>query len=150
MVTTTPFEFVLIGEAGRSKGAVMNYLPVSNFYPEGYAATPTVNPRYQVGSHRDQLTLPIEITTPDQRDDDRWSIMGEASYHFEQLSVTYLGSYREADRAADRHYMIAGSISNPAVFNGNFEQQSHELRMAFGEGNAFSWPSWGVLFRRRN
>ncbi|NHO67335.1 TonB-dependent receptor [Aestuariicella hydrocarbonica] len=128
------FEFVVVGEASQAEGSVFNILPISNFFPDGYATTPTIDPRYHAaGSTDDLLNVPFEITAPDSRDEDRWSLMTEATYHFDNFSLTYLGSVRDADREFNRNYMVLGSIPNPATFVGSFEQSSHELRIAFGQ-----------------
>lgn len=128
------FEFVVVGDISKSEGSVFNIVPISNFFSGGYSATPTVDLDYDAaGSTSDMLNVPFQITAPDQRDDFRWSLMTEASYHFDGFSLTYLGSHRDADREYDRNYMVLGSIPNPATFFGDFEQDSHELRIAFGE-----------------
>jgi iron complex outermembrane receptor protein len=132
------FEFVVVGEASKSEGSQFNNVPVSNLFPVGYAPTPSVDPRYAAaGSTEDILNVPFELNSPDQRDDDRWSLMAEASYHFDNFSLTYLGSVRDSERKFVSNSILAGVTTFASTFFGNFEQSSHELRIAFAQDEPF-------------
>ncbi|MBL4827983.1 MAG: TonB-dependent receptor [Spongiibacteraceae bacterium] len=130
--------FVVIADAFSSKGAMANAVPITHFYPDTFV--PTVDPRHDAGNTDDSLTLPFAEVGPSYRDNDRWGLMTQASYDLsDSVFVTYLGSYRESDRRDERNLLVTfgpSSMANPAFFVGDFEQNSHELRLAFGEGQS--------------
>lgn len=54
---------------------------------------------------------------------------GELNYDFGPASLTYLGSYRRFFSNENQVLDLAPGFSAPDVFNGNYKQQSHELRL---------------------
>jgi iron complex outermembrane recepter protein len=58
-----------------------------------------------------------------------YSFEGELNYNFGPASVTYLGSYRRFFSNENQVLDLAPGFSAPDVFNGNYKQQSHELRV---------------------
>ncbi len=81
-----------------------------------------------------QRTLNVPLGFPDRKNNKFYGIMGEFTYDFGSMALTYLGSYRKADRQDVRNFLLFGSLNNPAFFFGQFNQNSHELRLAFGKG----------------
>ena len=60
--------------------------------------------------------------------------------------VVTLGAYRKTDRNDTRNLLLFGALNNPAFFFGNFKQDSHELRLAFGKGSRLHGQVGGYYF----
>jgi iron complex outermembrane recepter protein len=127
-------DFVVRGDYTQAKGAVANAVPLTNFFPG--ALVTGVDPTYKAGDTTAQRTLGIPLAFPDKKNNKFYGIMGEFKYDFGPVSLTYLGSYRKADRKDNRDLLLFGALNNPAFFFGKFKQTSHELRAAFGQGSA--------------
>jgi iron complex outermembrane recepter protein len=125
------FDFVIRGDYSHAKGSVANAVPITNYFPG--ALVTGVDPLYNPGSNSAQRSLPSPIAFPDRKDNKFYGIMGEFTYDFGSMAVTYLGSYRKADRKDVRDLLLFGALHNPAFFFGKFNQTSHELRLAFGQ-----------------
>jgi len=127
------FTFVVRGHFTQAKGAQLNSVPTRVFFPGG--VTVGVDPIYVGGSSKYLRTLPYAQQFPNNRNNKAYGIMGEFTYDFGPVQLTYLGSYRETKRRANQNYFLFGALNNPATSHGDFEQNSHELRAAFGAGN---------------
>lgn len=125
------FDFVIRGDYSRAKGGVFNTVPLTNFFPD--ALVPTVDPVYVGLSSKEQRTQPFPLAFPDRKDNEFYGVSGEFTYDLGSVAVTYLGSYRKANREDERNLILFGALNNPAFFFGSFEQNSHELRVAFGQ-----------------
>jgi iron complex outermembrane recepter protein len=125
------FDFIIRGDYSQAKGSVANVVPLTNFFPG--ALVTGVDPVYSPGSTTQQRTLSIPLTFPDRKNNKFYGIMGELTYDFGSAALTYLGSYRKADRKDVRDLLLFGALNNPAFFFGKFNQTSHELRLAFGQ-----------------
>jgi iron complex outermembrane recepter protein len=129
------FDFVIRGDYTKSKGGIFNTVPLSNFYPGGL--TTGVDPVYVNSSSRAQRFQPTALNSPDRKNNEFKGIMGEFTYDFGSAALTYLGSYRESKREDVRVFQLnlgPTPVNNPAFFFGDFKQNSHELRLAFGQG----------------
>jgi iron complex outermembrane receptor protein len=58
-----------------------------------------------------------------------YSFEGEINYNFGPATLTYLGSYRRYFANENQVLDLALGFSAPDVFNGNYKQQSHEVRL---------------------
>jgi iron complex outermembrane receptor protein len=137
--------FVVRGDYSRQNGTVNHYLPISNFYPG--TLTPTVDPVYVASSAKAQRTLPYGEIYPDQKHNEFYGIEGELSYDLGLAQFTYLGGYRESHRRDVRDVYVFNSMQNPAIFHGDFSQQSHEIRLALGSGKPLHGQVGGYFFR---
>jgi iron complex outermembrane recepter protein len=63
-------------------------------------------------------------------DNKTYSFEGELNYNLGPASLTYIGSYRRFFSNENQLLDLATGFSAPVVFNGNYKQQSHELRVA--------------------
>jgi iron complex outermembrane recepter protein len=142
------FTFVVRGDYSKSKGALSNAVPLSTFFP----VLPAVglDPLYVDSSSTNQRTLPYAEEFPNRRNNEVWGVMGEFTYDFGPASVTYLGSHRETDRSDVRNLRLFGALNNPAFFFGNFKQDSHELRVAFGNDNPLHGQVGAYYFKEKS
>jgi iron complex outermembrane recepter protein len=143
------FDFVVRGDYTKSKGGIFNTVPLSNFYPGGL--TETFDPVYVDRGSTQQRSLPLALNSPDRKNNEFKGVQGEFTYDFGSAALTYLGSYRETDRKDVRVFQIFNSTTNnPAFFFGKFKQNSHELRLAFGQGQRFHGQVGGYLFNEKS
>ncbi len=142
------FDFVVRGDYTQSKGALSNAVPLATFFP----VLPAVglDPLYVDSSSNNQRTLPYAETFPNKRDNDVWGVMGEFTYDFGPASITYLGSHRETERSDVRNLRLFGAVNNPAFFVGDFKQDSHELRLAFGEDGPLRGQAGAYYFKEKS
>ena len=127
------FNFVIRGDYARDHGSTFSTLPLSNFFPGPIVKGQ--DPKFvDIGSARDQRTLPFPLAYPSRRHDDLYGIMGEFTYDLGGAQLTYLGSWRQSKRdyATDLLFIIG---ETPARTRSILKQQSHELRLAFGTDN---------------
>ncbi len=145
------FDFVIRGDYTKSKGGIFNTVPLSNFYPGGL--TSTVDPVYVNSSPRAQRFQSNALGFPDRKNNEFKGIMGEFTYDFGTVALTYLGSYRESKRDDVRNFQLnlgPTPVNNPAFFFGDFKQNSHELRLAFGQGQRLHGQVGGYLFNEKS
>ena len=93
------------------------------------------------------------------RDNYTWGIQGELAYELaDNLSVNYLGSYRKFIRdesfslfngsAFNPNVGILANVVFPGTFEGDYRQNSQELRLAYS-GDKSKGPVGWLLFPRR-
>jgi iron complex outermembrane recepter protein len=142
------FTFVVRGDYTRSKGALSNAVPLATFFP----ALPAIglDPVYVDSSSRNQRTLPYAEAFPNRRNNNVWGVMGEFTYDFGPVALTYLGSHRETERDDVRNLRLFGALNNPAFFFGDFKQDSHELRAAIGGDGPLRAQVGGYYFREKS
>ncbi|WP_022678317.1 TonB-dependent receptor [Novosphingobium sp. B-7] len=58
-----------------------------------------------------------------------YNLDGEFNYDFGGVKATYLGSIRQYE-AKENSNVLSGGVNLPGTFNGDYTQQSHELRLA--------------------
>lgn len=109
-------------------------------------------------------------------DNSTWGVDGEINYDFGPVTATYLGSYREYTAAENTQLDITGLLpvnlpgfllpflanfttdctdpaelcSYPGFFNGQYEQQSHELRFSLGGDGPIKMQFGGYYFREHS
>lgn len=142
------FDFVIRGDYTQSKGALSNAVPLSTFFP----VLPAIglDPLYVDSSSRNQRTLPYAEQFPNRRNNNVWGVMGEFTYDFGPASLTYLGSHRETERNDVRNLRLFGALNNPAFFFGDFKQDSHELRAAFGNDGPLHGQVGAYYFKEKS
>ena len=113
------------------------------------------------GSYTGLVMRPLDGSTPSRtfvtgfpnvRDDTTWSVSSEINKRFSNMTLTYVGGYRKADRDA----ILLGVITplpNPFVvfgpFRGREDEQNHELRLASNTEGRFEWVG-GVFYYKEN
>lgn len=142
------FDFVVRGDYSKSKGALTNAVPLPTFFP----VLPAVglDPLYVDSSSRNQRTLPYAEAFPNERNNKNWGVMGEFTYDFGPVALTYLGSHRETERSDVRNLLLFGAANNSAFFVGDFKQDSHELRASFGKGSALHGQFGAYYFKEKS
>ncbi|MFV3075407.1 TonB-dependent receptor [Niveispirillum fermenti] len=138
------------GDTSTMKGNPQTGVALSNFFqmpitaaPNGQrGATPV---RLSNQSSRELRSLGFTQNRKSTADNSTWGIHGELEVDIvENLTATYLGSYREFTRDELQRgyvgltYQALPGLPPPgarvpleATFNGDYEQQSHELRFAY-------------------
>ncbi|WP_164975664.1 TonB-dependent receptor [Sphingobium fluviale] len=133
------------GDYSTMKGNPTTGVALANFYqmpilgpaPGQRGATPV----YRSGrSSSEYRTLGYTQGSKATSDNDTWGLMGELEVDLsDSITATYVGSYREFTRdEVQRGYVgrllfgpFAGQYPLNATFEGDYKQQSHELRFAY-------------------
>lgn len=157
----------LKGDYSQMKGNPTNGVALSNFYQMPIRAAAAgqrgVTPVYLSGrSSRQYRTLGFTQSSEATSDNDTWGIHGELEFDVtDQLTATYLGSYREFTRdEVQRSYVGMTYLLPPppppglrlplnATFQGDYEQQSHEFRLAF-TSDLVTAQAGAYFFRERS
>lgn len=144
------FDFVIRGDYTKSKGGLYNSVPLANFFPNRLVRG--VDPVYVDTNGDAQRNIRLASSNPDRKNNEFKGVMGEFTYDLGSVAVTYLGSYREADREDVRNLVLNFGVlvNNPAFFFGNFKQNSHELRLAFGQGQRLHGQVGAYLFNEKS
>jgi iron complex outermembrane recepter protein len=147
------FDFVIRGDYTKSKGGIFNTVASANFFSSPLVST--VDPVYIDRGARAQRFLSLPLNSPDRKNNEFKGIMGEFTYDFGSVALTYLGSYRESKRKDVRILQLnpnttGGGSNNPAFFFGDFKQNSHELRLAFGQGQRLHGQVGGYYFNEKS
>lgn len=124
-------ELVIRGDYSSIKGNTINSVLTSNFFSNFNVSGAT--PLYVGGNSNSETlrTLRAPFGQSIARDDSTWGILADFSYDLGPVSVNYLGSYREFERHSDGASILgAGVASFPNRFDGNYWQNSQELRLS--------------------
>ncbi|MGC4251418.1 MAG: TonB-dependent receptor [Sphingobium sp.] len=141
------FTFVIRGDYTKTGGFGSNGNPVTLdrfFTRTGVKMTDPIYVDHGSDYQRTLTHTPVDKT---KRDEDHWGIMGEATYDFGPVQLTYLGSYREATRKNTRSVLLYNSFYNPIDFYDEFKQNSQELRLAFGQDQRLHGQVGAYYFR---
>lgn len=157
----------LRGDYSEMKGNPQTGVALSNFYQMPIrgpvAGQPGIDPAYLSGRKaRDYQTLGFTQGSEATSDNDTWGVLGELEVDLaDSLTATYLGSYREFNRdEVQRGYVGLTYLLPPppppgiriplnATFQGEYKQQSHELRFAY-TSDRLSAQAGAYYFRERS
>jgi len=110
------------------------------------------NPTYVGGSSDDLRRITYTDSRSIATDNDTWGLMAEFSWELSQTTtLTYLGSYREFNRS-EQFPLFFGSaapgvdITVPSLFDGSYDQDSHELRIAY-DGDRLDFQAGAYYFK---
>ncbi|MDY6949850.1 MAG: TonB-dependent receptor, partial [Pseudomonadota bacterium] len=153
----------LKGDYSQMKGNPQNGVALSNFYQMPIVGPapgqPGATPVYLSGrSSSEYRTLGFTQSSKATSDNDTWGIHGELEVDLtDTITATYLGSYREFARdEVQRSYVgllmfgpFAGQYPLNATFEGDYRQQSHELRFAY-TGDRLTAQAGAYYFREES
>jgi iron complex outermembrane receptor protein len=144
--TTGNLSFVVRGDYSSQKGTLFNQVPTTNFYPGLNVNAIGVDPLYvDLGAERQRTSTQAQIYSNDI-DDKTWGVMADATYDFGPIQLTYLGSYRRFEQDLSQNYISSGSPGS-AYIHSRGNQNSQEVRLAFGQGSRFHGQIGGYYFR---
>jgi iron complex outermembrane receptor protein len=144
------FDFTLRGDYAKLRGSRFSDVRAANFYNLG-ATDVLGRPLWIAGSRstRQLLTHTTDIqpipsaqfgigdpsTSEVSVDNNTWGVEGELNWDFGPATATYIGSYREYHANENIPIDVGAPITFNGTFNGDYQQQSHELRFALnGDG----------------
>ncbi len=127
-------ELVMRFDYSKFDGKTINAIPTINAFnfPSGPGAL-DVTPTYVAGSRSaEQIrTVNAPVITPLTRDNSTWGIMADLRQDVGPVTINYLGSYRKFIRHEDGATIRGqGATVVQNRFDGNYWQQSHELRLS--------------------
>lgn len=141
-------ELLVRGDYSDIRGHVFDLLPIRNFY----ADTPTgVDPIHLNRSRRGYLTENANIGWDLVRRNHSWGIGGELTQDIGPLTLSYVGSYREFKRdEEDARISPDAALSYHYSYDGEYQQQSHELRLATNTGGPLTLQAGGYYFEEES
>ncbi|MGC4252088.1 MAG: TonB-dependent receptor [Sphingobium sp.] len=141
------FTFVIRGDYSRihGYGANGNMVTLDRFFSNINVPLIDPTPVNRGGDYKRTLTMTPDY--PSRRDETNWGVMADATYDFGPAQLTYLASYRRAKRANSNTQLLFGAFYNPVDFVDDFRQQSHELRLSFGQDNPLHGQAGIYYFR---
>ena len=136
---TDDLEVILRADYSQMKGKPIGASLLSNFYDWSSPTIPVgSDPKYVDRGSDQQQKLGYEFDGDITQDNDTWGLDGELNWFInERLTLNYVGSYREFTRDSTGTTMLnynpeTQQVSNARnSFSGDYEQQSHELRLAY-------------------
>jgi iron complex outermembrane recepter protein len=146
---SSDFSLLLVGDYSWQKGSPSNGVPVSNFYSNVVSGARTTfeRPTYLDPSAKAGRVLSAPQGQYTFRDNTDRGVMGELNYTMGNVTLTYLGSYREADR---KEFSNLGATPVTADFYGSYWQTSHELRLAYGGDGPLQVQVGGYYFKEKS
>lgn len=140
---------LLVGDYSWQKGSPSNGVDVSNFFTNIVSgARPTFErPTYADPSAGAGRTLHGAQGQYTFRDNTDRGVMGELNYGLGNVTLTYVGSYRESDR---KEFSNLGATPITADFYGSYWQTSHELRLAYGGEGPLQVQVGGYYFKEKS
>lgn len=133
------FNIIIRADYSDIGGVPQAILPLQNFFDPAQIAGVAAGDILTVmdGSSDARLTDRFAQVRQSFLDNDTWGVMAEANLDIGAATITYLGSYREFTRDEFTSGIFVAPLQASVLgnaFEGEFEQESHELRLAFGEG----------------
>ncbi|OYX95511.1 MAG: TonB-dependent receptor, plug, partial [Novosphingobium sp. 35-62-5] len=130
---TPDLSLLLMGDYSWVKGNPTNGVPPGQFYGNITSGVrPTFDAPTYLGLDPD---VARRLNNPQAqqafRDSEERGVMGELNYSMGNLTLTYLGSYRESDRT---EFSNAANGAFSADFAGTYWQTSQEVRLAYSDG----------------
>lgn len=136
------------GDYSRIKGRPAHSVRLTNFFTRPF--TPGGQPQYvDLGSTRQRMRLHND-GTPSFTDNDTWGVSAELNWAFGPVTMTYLGSYRELERHEGGPQDFGLPTAFVGVFDGEYWQNSQELRFAFDNDGPLTGQVGGYYFKEKS
>lgn len=97
-----------------------------------------------------QFNLGDQSTAEPSINNRSWGMEGELNWDFGPATMTYIGSYREYHANENLPVDVGAPITFNATFNGDYEQQSHELRFALNSDGPLKAQAGLYYFREES
>ncbi len=97
-----------------------------------------------------QFKIGDQSTSEPSIDNHIWGVEGEINWDLGPATATYIGSYREYHANENLPIDVGAPITFNGTFNGDYEQQSHELRFAFGNDGPLKAQAGLYYFREQS
>ena len=145
----TPSLSILIrGDYSRFNGKGFNTVRLGNFFTG--PIVPGQSPLYVDLGSKAQRTLAYGLGSPLTADNETWGVTGELNWDIGPVTMTYLGSYRELTQHSTSQVDFGGPLTGPLTFDGEYWQNSQELRFAYDDGGPLTAQAGGYYFKERS
>ncbi len=145
---TSTLSVLVRGDYSRMQGTGYSAVRLSNFFDGPFI--PGQRPRYVDLGAKAQRTLTLAPVVDTRSDNETWGIMGEVNWGIGPVTTTYLGSYRELSQHNDLQTDLGAPVTFPVRFDGEYWQNSQELRFAFDDGGPLTAQAGGYYFKERS
>lgn len=146
-------ELVIRGDYSSMNGTGFNAPSVTNAFsfPSGPGANGVTPLFLSSTTSRQRRTVNTPIVAEPAGDNSTWGIMADLNQDFGGVTLSYLGSYREFTRDEDGISVRGlGATSVPTTFEGEYWQQSHELRLSTNGDGPFKAQAGVYYFQERS
>lgn len=130
----------VIGDYSDIGGRTINAVPLANFFS---GIVPGTRPTYLDPDAKAARTNTFRQGQEPIRDITDRGVTGQFEWSPGDFTLTYLGSYREFPNSLQTT-LVGGRV--PATLSGEQSQQSHELRLAYSDGDRFAAQFGGYFF----
>lgn len=146
---TPDLSLLLVGDYSWQKGSPTNGVETSTFFSNiTSGGRPTFErPTYLDPSARAGRTLLATQAQYAFRDSTDRGVMGQLDYTMGNVTLTYVGSYRESDR---KEFSNVGTLPISADFYGSYWQTSQEVRLAYGGDGPLQAQVGGYYFKEKS
>ncbi|MDP3549066.1 MAG: TonB-dependent receptor [Novosphingobium sp.] len=146
---TPDLSLLVMGDYSSVKGNPTNGVSPANFYSNiASGVRPTFNaPIYRSLDPDVARVLSIPQAQQGFRDNEEKGVMAELNYTMGNVTLTYLGSYRESERREFAN-SANGLFSND--FIGSYWQTSQEVRLAYGGDGPLQAQIGGYYFKEKS
>lgn len=149
LIEFTPDVSLLVkGDYSSIKGRPANTVRLTNFFERPFVAEG--RPRYIDMGSRQRRTRRHNDGVESFYDNETWGVSAELNWAFGPVNMTYLGSYRELSRHESGPQDFGGPVAFPGVFDGDYWQNSQELRFAYNDGGPFTGQVGGYYFKEKS
>lgn len=141
-------DLLIRGDYSQIKGRPANSVRLTNFFERPFV--PAGRPQYiDLGSKRQRMRLHNDGMLS-YRDNETWGISAELNWGMGPVTMTYLGSYRELTRHEGGPQDFGLPTAFAGVFDGDYWQNSQELRFAFDNDGRFTGQAGAYYFKEKS
>ena len=146
---SSDLSLLVVGDYSKVKGNPTNGVPTTQFYSN---ITSGGRQNFSAPTYRGQdpdLARTLSVAQRQQafRDNEEKGVMAELNYTMGNVTVTYLGSYRESERT---EFSNAANGLFSADFTGTYWQTSQEVRLAYGGDGPLQAQVGGYYFKEKS
>uniref|UniRef100_UPI002606D036 TonB-dependent receptor n=1 Tax=Novosphingobium sp. TaxID=1874826 RepID=UPI002606D036 len=154
---TSNLKIIVAGDYSKLRGGRYDYVRQSNFYDFPAQPSPPYppgtgdasKPTYVNRGADAQLTMPFALPFDLERKDSSWGLRGEVTWSIGDITLTYLGSFRQYDRGGQLAFQLFDIplLSKP---DDTYKQNSQELRVSYDGSDKLKLQAGIFYFNERN
>lgn len=149
MIDITPsINLVVRGDYSRMTGTGFSSVRLGNFFTGPFVAGQAPL-RVDLDS-KAARTLTYAPGVDTDSDNDTWGVTADLTWDMGPVVMSYLGSYRELSQHNDLQADLGAPSTTPVRFDGEYWQNSQELRFAYDGGGRITAQTGGYYFKERS
>jgi iron complex outermembrane recepter protein len=145
---TPDFTMLLRADYADLKGSRYTTVRANRFFSA--VNDPLGNPVYSGSNSATERTLSIPLAQTPKISDQSYGGSAEMNWDTGPVTLTYLGSIRKFKVKEKQNFDLGAPIMFAADFNGDYTQDSHELRVALNDGGPLKLQAGGYYFHEKS